>query len=198
MIIFWKAGCMVMKIDSYYELAEKRLGERRYNHSKNVAAAAVRLAKKYGEDPIKAEIAGILHDITKEVKTENQLQIVESGGIILDDVCKKSPQLLHAITGMIYCRDTLGIDDEDILNAIRYHTTGRASMSLLEKIIFIADFISDERDYPDVDIMRRECDKSLEDGMLYGLGFVIPDLVSKKRAIHPDAIAAYNELVLNK
>lgn len=185
-------------IKSYYELAEKRLGERRFIHSRNVAKAAVRLAEKYGCDPVKAETAGILHDITKEVKTENQLQILESGGIILDDICKKSPQLLHAITGMIYCRDTLGITDPDILNAIRYHTTGRASMSLLEKIIFIADFISDERDYPDVDVMRAECDKSLEDGMLYGLGFVIPDLVKRGRAVHPDAIAAFNELVLSK
>ncbi len=189
---------MIMELKSYYELAEKRLGERRYNHSKNVAKAAVHLALKYGEDPIKAETAGILHDITKEVNTENQLQIIESGGIILDDICKKSPQLLHAITGMIYCRDTLGISDFDLLNAIRYHTTGRAGMSLLEKIIFIADFISDERDYPDVDIMRAECEKSLEDGMLYGFGFVIPDLVKRGRAVHPDAIAAYNELVLNK
>lgn len=189
---------MTNNINDYYELAKNTLSERRYIHSRNVAAAAVRLAKKYGEDIVKAETAGILHDITKELKYENQLQIVESGGIILDDVCKKSPQLLHAITGMVYCRDTLGITDTDILNAIKHHTTARANMSLLEKIIFIADFISEERDYPDVDIMRAECEKSLEDGMLYGLGFVIPDLVARKRAIHPDALAAYNELVLNK
>lgn len=189
---------MTNNINDYYELAKNTLSERRYIHSRNVAAAAVRLAKKYGEDIVKAEMAGILHDITKELKYENQLQIVESGGIILDDVCKKSPQLLHAITGMVYCRDTLGITDTDILNAIKHHTTARANMSLLEKIIFIADFISEERDYPDVDIMRAECEKSLEDGMLYGLGFVIPDLVARKRAIHPDALAAYNELVLNK
>ena len=189
---------MKNNINVYYELAKNTLSERRYIHSRNVAAAAVRLAKKYGEDVQKAETAGILHDITKELKYENQLQIVESGGIILDDVCKKSPQLLHAVTGMVYCRDTLGITDTDILNAIKHHTTARANMSLLEKIIFIADFISDERDYPDVDVMRAECEKSLEDGMLYGLGFVIPDLVARKRAIHPDALAAYNELVLNK
>ena len=84
---------MIMELKDYYELAEKRLGERRYTHSKNVAKAAVKLALKYGEDPVKAETAGILHDITKEVNTENQLQIVQSGGIILDDICKKSPQL---------------------------------------------------------------------------------------------------------
>jgi len=185
-------------IKEYYELAKSRLSERRYTHSVNVAKAAVKLAVKYGEDVVKAETAGILHDITKEEKTENQLQILKSGGIILDDVSKNSPSLLHAITGMVYSRDALSIKDEDILNAIRYHTTGRANMSLLEKIIFIADFISDERDYDDVDVMRAECEKSLEDGMVYGLGFVIPDLVARKKAIHPDALAAYNELVLNK
>lgn len=185
-------------IKEYYELAKSRLSERRYTHSVNVAKAAVKLAVKYGEDVVKAETAGILHDITKEEKTENQLQILKSGGIILDDVSKNSPSLLHAITGMVYSRDALFIKDEDILNAIRYHTTGRANMSLLEKIIFIADFISDERDYDDVDVMRAECEKSLEDGMVYGLGFVIPDLVARKKAIHPDALAAYNELVLNK
>lgn len=189
---------MNKKINDYYILAQNTLSERRYIHSANVAKAAVRLAEKYGADSTKAEIAGILHDITKEQNVENQLQIAKSGGIILDDVCQKSPQLLHAITGMVYCRDVLGIDDEDILNAIRYHTTARTSMSLIEKIIFIADFISDERDYPDVDVMRAECEKSLEDGMAYGLGFVIPDLVKRRRAIHPDALGAYNEIVLNK
>lgn len=186
-----------MKINDYYELAKTTLSEKRYIHSKNVASAAVRLAKKYGADPVKAEVAGILHDITKEYNLENQLQIIRSGGIILDDICKNSPQLLHAITGMVYCRDELGITDADILNAVRYHTTARANMSLLEKILFIADFISDERDYPDVDIMRAEGEKSLEDGMLYGLSFVIPDLVHRKRAVHPDALAAFNELIFS-
>ena len=187
-----------MDVNDYYELAKKTLSERRFIHSVNVAKAAVRLAEKYGEDVQKAETAGILHDITKELNIENQLQLIESGGIILDDVCKKSPQLFHAITGMVYCRDVLGITDSDILNAIRFHTTARAEMSLLEKIVFIADFISDEREYPDVDVMRAECEKSLEAGMLYGLGFVIPDLVKRNRAVHPDAIAAYNELVLSR
>lgn len=186
-----------MDMKKYYELAEKTLSERRFIHSRNVACAAVKLAEKHGCSPEKAELAGILHDITKEVSAENQLQIIESGGIILDDIYKNSPQLLHAVSGMVYCRDSLGITDEEVLSAIRYHTTAKGNMTLLEKIIFIADFISDERDYDDVDIMRAECEKSLEAGMLYGLSFVIPDIVRKQRAVHPDALAAYNELVLN-
>lgn len=187
---------MDTRISKFYELAEKTLSERRFIHSKNVANSAALLAKKYGEDPLKAETAGILHDITKEFNPEKQLQIIRTGGIILDDILEKTPKLYHAVSGMVYARDTLGITDEGILNAIRTHTTGAANMPLLSKIIFIADFISEERDYPDVDIMRRESEKSLEDGMRYSLKYVISDLLQKGRTVHPDALAAYNEVVL--
>lgn len=188
---------MSMDIKEYYSLAEKTLSERRFIHSRNVASSAVKLAIKYGEDPLRAETAGILHDITKEVNPEKQLQIMSEGGIILDNVQKSSTKLYHAISGMVYCRDTLGITDEGILDAVRYHTTARAGMSLLEKIIFIADFISDERDYSDVEIMRREADKSLEEGMKYAFSYVLCDLIKRGRSVHPDAVAAYNELIIN-
>ena len=188
---------MDTRISKFYELAEKTLSERRFIHSKNVANSAALLAKKYGEDPLKAETAGILHDITKEFNPEKQLQIIRTGGIILDDILEKTPKLYHAVSGMVYARDTLGITDEGILNAIRTHTTGAANMPLLSKIIFIADFISEERDYPDVDIMRRESEKSLEDGMRYALKYVISDLLQKGRTVHPDALSAYNEVVID-
>ena len=188
---------MDTRISKFYELAEKTLSERRFIHSKNVANSAALLAKKSGEDPLKAETAGILHDITKEFNPEKQLQIIRTGGIILDDILEKTPKLYHAVSGMVYARDTLGITDEGILNAIRTHTTGAANMPLLSKIIFIADFISEERDYPDVDIMRRESEKSLEDGMRYALKYVISDLLQKGRTVHPDALSAYNEVVLD-
>lgn len=188
---------MVDRLKDFYKLAEEMLSERRFIHSKNVAVSAVKLAKKYGEDPLRAETAGILHDITKELNPENQLQIIRSSGIILDDICEKTPKLYHAIAGMAYARDVLKIEDQGILDAIRTHTTGAANMPLLSKIIFIADFISDERDYPDVDIMRRESEKSLEDGMRYALKYVITDLISKGRTVHPDALAAYNEVIMN-
>ena len=185
-----------MQINDYYSLAENRLSEYRFNHSKMVAKAAVELARKYGADVKKAEIAGILHDITKETPQNNQLQLLKDNDIMLDSVTNANEQILHAVSGAAYAEFVLSVDDRDILNAIRYHTTARAKMSLLEKIIFVADFISEDRTYPDIDVMRAEASKSLEHGMKYALGYVIKSLVERHRCVHPDAIDAYNELIM--
>ena len=184
-----------MNSDEYKKLIKSRMSDYRYTHSVNVSKEAVRLAKKYGADTEKAAVAGILHDITKE--TPEELQIMTDGGIILDNVQEKSTKLWHGISGSVYIRDILKITDEDILNAVRYHTTGRAGMSLLEKIIFIADFTSAERDYNGIKTMRKKAGKSLENAMLYGLQFTLKDLSKRAMIIHPDALACYNEIVIN-
>ena len=185
-----------MEISNYYSLAENTLSEYRFHHSKMVAKAAVMLAQKYGADCALAETAGILHDITKEMSVNNQLQLLEDNDIMLDSVTECNERILHAVSGAAYAEFVLGIKDRDLLNAIRFHTTARAGMSLLEKIIFIADFISEDRTYPDIDIMRQEADKSLEAGMKYALSYVIRNLVNNGRCVHPDAIDAYNEIIM--
>lgn len=185
-----------MNIKEYYSLAENTLSEYRFNHSKMVAKAAVELAQKYGADAQKAEVAGILHDITKEMPQNNQLQLLRDNDIILDDVTNANEQILHAVSGAAYAEFILNIDDKDIIDAIRYHTTAKAGMSLLQKIIFVADFISEDRTYPDIDVMRSEAAKSLEHGMIYALSYVIKSLVERHRCVHPDAIDAYNELIM--
>ena len=174
------------------------MGDFRYNHSVNVAKEAKKLAKIYGADEEKAQTAGILHDITKEMSKEEQLQIIVDRGIILDNIQKNAPKLWHGISGSIYVKDKLGIEDDDILNSIRYHTTGRAKMSLLEKIIFVADFTSEERTYSGVSTMRKKSRKCLEDAMLYGYKFTFKDLSRREIAIHPDEVACYNEIIMNK
>ena len=174
------------------------LSEYRRVHSLNVAEEAVRFAKKYGGDAEKARLAGLLHDITKETKGEIQLQIIENGGIILTELERRSPKLWHAISGACYVRDVLGIDDPDIFNAIRFHTTARAGMSQLEKLIFLADFTSAERNYPDIDVIREHAENSIEEGMLYGIKFTISRLAGSGDLISPDALAAYNDILLNK
>ena len=186
-----------MSIAEYKKIIKTMMSENRYNHCVNVSKEAVKLAKRYGGDEEKAAVAGILHDITKEMPKEEQLQIMLDSGIILDDIQKNAPKLWHGISGSVYIKKHFGIEDEDILNAICYHTTGRAGMSLLEKIIFVADFTSEERTYKGVATMRKKSRKSLEDAMLYGFKFTFSDLSSRELAIHPDELACYNEIVLN-
>ena len=181
----------------YKKIIRELMGDYRYTHSCNVADEAVILAELYGGDVQKAYTAGILHDITKEFPGAEQLQIIKDGGIILDSVQKNAPKLWHAVSGSVYVRDVMGIDNHDIINAIRYHTTGRAGMSLLEKIIYIADFTSAERSYHGVETMRELSRRRLEDAMLFSCKFTIGNLSSQELAIHPDQLDCYNELVLN-
>lgn len=184
-----------MNAEDYRSLIKNRMSEMRYIHSLNVAKAAAALAEHYGADVKKAEIAGILHDCCKEIPKDEMLQIITSGGIILDAAEKSSSKLWHAIAGSVYVRDELNIQDDDIINSIKYHTTGRAGMSLLEKIIFIADFIGEEREYDGVEIMRKKAFTCLEDAMLFGLQFTITDLARRKLQIHSNALFCYNDII---
>lgn len=186
-----------MNLDEYRNLIKSKMSEHRFVHSVNVSKEARKLAKIYGSDAEKAAIAGILHDITKEMPVEEQLKIITDSGIILDNVQKNAPKLWHGISGSIYIKENLDINDADILNAIRYHTTGRAGMSLLEKIIFVADFTSQERTYKGVSTMRKKSRKTLDEAMLYGFKFTFSDLSKRELAIHPDELACYNEIVLS-
>lgn len=188
--------------DKYAEWKKRlkeRLKENRYIHSLNVADSAVILAEKYGADTEKAYFAGLVHDIMKNASETEQLQIMEKGDIILSHTEIHNKKLWHAMAGEAYLRTEMGITDEDILNAVRYHTTGRAGMSLLEKVVYIADYISAEREYPDVDVMRRlSMEESLEEASLYALKFSFTSLPQRGSLIHTDSVEYYNELIIEK
>ncbi len=181
--------------DEYDAFIRKMLKPSRYKHSRCVMERAAELAEKNGADVVKAKLAGLLHDIMKNVPEKEMLQFIEDSGIILlyADLC--APQLWHAIAGAAYLKEKLGIDDPDVINAVRYHTTGRAGMSKLEKVVYLADLTSADRDYPDVKKARKIADRSLDEGVLYGSEFLIADLVQKERVLHPDTLACYDELV---
>ena len=172
-----------------------RLNDSRYHHSLCVAESAGELAKKYGADYNKAHIAGLLHDITKQTSEEEQLQLIEKFGILCEDTRMDSKALWHAVTGYLYVKNILGFTDEDFLNAIRYHTTSRKGASLLEDVVYIADFISEDRDYPDVDVMREKAQRSLKEAKEYGLAYTIADNTQKGRRVGTNTIEAYNELL---
>lgn len=176
-------------------MLKKRLSEYRFKHSLNVADEAVRLAKKYGADVERAELAGLLHDIMKDADKFEQLKMI---GDNISDLERCSPKLWHAMAGAECLRKELGIEDEDVLNAVKYHTTARKGMSLLEKVIYLADFTSAERDYKGVEIMRCAVENDVDTAMKEALIFSIECLLNDGAAIHPDTFFAYNENVTER
>ena len=182
--------------ESLKAILQQRLNEKRYYHSLCVAKEAKCLAEKYGGDPDKAYLAGLLHDIMKNAPDEEHLQIFKEFGIILSDIEKDAKKLWHAMSGALYVKNILDINDLEIIDAIRYHTTAKADMSLLAKILYLADFTSKDRDYEDVDVIREYVDESLSKALVYALQYSITDLVNQGRAVHPDTVEAYNQAVL--
>lgn len=183
-------------LEIYKKVAKDRLSEKRYNHSVSVANYAEKLAQNYGADKTKAAIAGTLHDITKEISEQEHLKIIKDENINLSDVEINSPKLLHSISGSIFIKNNLNIVDTDIINAVRYHTTARANMSVLEKIIFVADFISDDRTWDNVEILKELAFKNLDDAVIYGLKITIPELLNNGALIAKNTLKAYNDIML--
>ncbi|MCM1524493.1 MAG: bis(5'-nucleosyl)-tetraphosphatase (symmetrical) YqeK [Ruminococcus sp.] len=174
------------------DILKIRLSKKRYAHSLNVADAAVRLAKKYAADTDAACLAGLVHDICKEIPDGEQLKMAREcrQGISAEE--ENIPALYHAAAGSWYCENVLHIDDPDILNAVRYHTTGRADMSLTEEIIYLADLISEDRSYKDAARMRKLAFESVDGAMLEALRFSVKDIASKGSLIPENTWAAYN------
>lgn len=180
----------------FLEEIKKHLQPERLYHSINVAEEAKKLALHYGADPEKAYTAGLLHDILKNTPDSELLNFFRENGIILTQTEQVSRKTWHAIAGEAYCRLKLSVTDSEILSAIRWHTTARAGMTLLDKVIFIADFISADRDYDGVERMREKAYLSLESAMLEGLQFTLAELIENGWAVHEDSLAAYNELAV--
>lgn len=179
-------------------LIESRLVPDRFLHSLNVANSAKILAAEYGSDPDLAYTAGLLHDVMKNSSPEEQLGVISEAGIELTPVEYVNRKLWHAIAGAAYIRNVMGINNRDLIKAVRYHTTGRAEMSPLEKTVYLADYISAERNYPGVDDMRRLCMVSADEAIFYALQFGIPDLVNKGQVVHPDSLDLYNEVLIRR
>lgn len=167
--------------------------EYRYRHSLGVERQAVRMARWYGADVHKAAVAGILHDICKDMPKGALLQNVLESDIINGIDFRTSPQLLHSYAGALYLQSHMDIHDPEIIGAVRYHTTGRAGMNLLETIIYLADLTSEDREYGDVEEMRRLCREDLRGAMVHALTYIVGELTAKNRTICPDTIAACGE-----
>ncbi len=188
---------MKYNIENFKVVLEEKLSKKRYIHSLNVADKAKKLAEQWGEDEEKAYAAGLLHDICKDIPHTEQRKLVELSIKDVTDEELMIPQLWHGIAGEVFCRTVLEIDDDDILNSIRFHTVARKDMSMLEEIIYLADLTSADRDYPDVEYMRKLVKKDLKESMIYALQYSIGDVTERKSLLPRHTVEAYNGYIYN-
>ena len=180
----------------YKDYLKNNLSKKRYNHSINVAAEAIKLADRYGGNRDKCYLAGLLHDIAKELDSDRQLELVLTSELDVDEIEMISPPLFHAVAGSVLLGELFDIRDSEIINAVRYHTVAKDNMSMTEKIIYLADLISVDRDYKDVKRMRKYAYQSLEKAMYEALKFSLEDSVKKGNTIPLSTLKAYNEYSL--
>ena len=181
-----------LRANSYVYLDEKRIP-----HVMGCEQEAVRLAERWGADADLAAEAGILHDITKKLKAPEQLILCEEYGIITDVDEKNNSKLLHSKTGAAFVRDKFGVCDE-VYSAIFWHTTGRENMTLIEKIIYMADYIEPTRNFDGVDELRRLAYEDIDSAVLKGLQMSLEDLKLRNSKPHENSVKALNWLEEHK
>lgn len=167
--------------------------EKRVRHVIGCSDTAVRLAQRYGENATVARRAGILHDITKALTDAEQLQLCEKYDIILSQLERENPKLLHAKTGAAVAHEVFG-ESEAVWHAIHWHTTGRVGMTTMEKILYLADYMEPNRDFEGVEELRRLTENSLDDGLRLGLQMSVEQLTRRKMEIDPNSLAALHSL----
>lgn len=175
------------------------VGEERFEHCIRVMEEAKKLAKIYGVDIDSAAMAGLLHDCGRCKDKSTLLKKADKFDIILDSVYANNPCLIHAYLGVEVAREEYGIEDPDILNAIGYHTTGRESMSMLEKIVYMADYIEPMRSFEGIEEIRDLCyvDKNINLALVKAIDNTIIYILDVNGIIHEDTIKARNFLIFN-
>ena len=169
------------------------LHHRRVPHVLGTEQEAIHLAERWGADVAKARRAALLHDCTKKLNLPEQLALAERFQVPLDEMERREIKLLHAKTGAGIAEAVFGTDEE-ITNAIRWHTTGRARMTLLEKVIYLADYIEPTRSFPGVEALRKRCYENLDAGLLLGLEMTIREMEERGAPIHPRTLEARDAL----
>lgn len=187
-------GVETMELCQFEQAAKETLSKKRYEHTLAVARLSGELAETYGADVTAAKTAGLLHDIAKEIPADEQFTILKESGIINDTSLLLNQNVYHGITAFLTVPKRFSVTDPDVLNAIRYHTTGRRGMSLLEKIVYVADVVSYDRTYKEAKELRERAFYDLDGVLLEAVQFTIKKLVKQRLPIAFDSIDCYNEL----
>lgn len=169
-----------------------RLTEERYAHVLAVRDCAAKLAELYGVDREKAELAGVLHDYARDLPGEVLLSLAEERGIPFSEIDRKVPILLHGPVGAALVREELGVENPEVLEAIALHTLGGAGMSMLAKIVYVADIIAADRDFPGVNRLRQLAGEDLDRALVECLATTLRYCLERRRLIHPQTITAWN------
>lgn len=177
------------------EYLSKNLKKKRYDHSLSVRDTAVKMAQVFGADINKARICGLVHDCAKNMSDEEICSLVIKRGQKIDKVSMKSPQLMHGMAGAIIAEEIMGINDNEILNAVIYHTTGKENMTLLDKIIYIADYVEPLRNFPGVEDLREYAYKNLNTALLKCFDSTIKFVVEKGQLLHMNTIIGRNYII---
>lgn len=183
-----------MEREAALELVKKQLTDHRYRHTLGVMETAIVLAKQYGGDEQKAEIAAIFHDYAKFRPKEEMKEIIASQGFP-EDLLQFNSELWHAPAGTYLVEKEAGITDPEVLDAVRYHTSGRPGMTLLEKIIYLADYIEPGRHFPGVDEVREMAKENLDKALIMAIKNTISFLLKKNQTVYPDTFYTYNDLI---
>lgn len=185
---------------SIYEMNEylkENLIENRYNHTVGVVNTAIELAEIYSVDKLKAEVAALSHDVAKNMKVTDLKKLMEEEGITLTIDEEKNMELWHAIVAPILGKKIFKIEDEEILSAMRWHTTGKEDMSKLEKVIYLADLIEPSRNFNGIDELRKIARENLDVAMIKSLTHTIKYLLDRGVAIDGNTFKARNYLLYN-
>lgn len=185
-----------MDCNYYVNSLQARLSPARFSHSLAVVETALAMGETSGVNRGKLWLAAILHDYAKDLPSAELLALAEEKKLITCKAEVLQTDLLHGPVGAFLCRRDLNIQDQEVLRAIHYHTTGYESMSLLDKIVFLADLVEPGRSYEGVDELRKICEDNLDAGLLYAFDGTLQYVLRRKLLIHPLTVKARNSHLL--
>lgn len=184
-----------MNKETIIEKLKCTLKPKRFEHSLNVMTMSEMLAERYNIDGEKASIAGLLHDCARDIGHDEALILCNKLGVKVDNIMKVQPELLHGPLGSKLIKSQYSVDEECIADAVYYHTTGCENMSLLQKIIFIADYIEPGRKFPMVQELRKAAYENIDAAMIMAFENTIKHVLDNKKLLHPDTVNARNSIV---
>lgn len=185
-----------MDIETIMVKLKCELDDKRYQHSVNVMETSTALAEHYGVDLNKARLAGILHDCGKNYKGDKARSYIQKIGYCADKIEWSQTRLLHGIIGEYLARIVYGVTDEDVLNAIRWHTTGRPGMTTLEKIIYVADYIEPLRNFEGIEAARRAAYENLDRCVVACADSTVRYILDKGALLHEKTVETRNDSLM--